>query len=468
MIELISDKLKDECGVFGIFSGEPIEVTSITYYGLFALQHRGQESAGIAVTDGKEINYHKAMGLVSDVFTKENVAPLKGNAAIGHVRYSTAGSSSVVNAQPIVTRSKLGNMAIAHNGNLINADVLRELLEDGGHIFQTSNDSEVVLSLIARNAKKGIEQAVFSAIQAVKGSFALVILTEDKLIGVRDTYGIRPLCIGKLKDNYILSSESCAIDSIGGEFVRDVRPGEIVVIDKDGLRSLNLVEKTVCTTCSFEYIYFARPDSTIDGMNVYESRVKVGERLFQEAPVEADVVVGVPDSGLAAAVGYAKASGIPYVEGFIKNRYVGRTFIAPTQEMRERAVAIKLNPLKNVIKGKRVVLIDDSIVRGTTSGKLVQLLKKAGATEVHFRVASPPVKYPCYFGIDTPYRSDLIAANLKEKEIKDKLGADSLGYISIKGMLEAFGKGDNFCIGCLSGVYPMATPIETSKDYLER
>lgn len=468
MIDLTVDKFKEECGVFGIFSKEEDSVADITYYGLYALQHRGQESAGIAVADGKEIICHKGMGLVSEAFNKEHMKRLKGNAAIGHVRYSTAGSSNIINAQPIVTQYKLGSMAIAHNGNLVNADVIRELLEDGGSIFQTSIDSEVVLSLIARGAKKGIEQAVFDAIQAVKGSYALVILTNDKLIGVRDTYGIRPLCIGKLGESYILCSESCALDTVGAEFIRDVMPGEIVIIDKDGLRSLNKAEKTQCKTCSFEYIYFARPDSTIDGINVYESRVKVGEVLYEEFPVEADIVIGVPDSGIAAAVGYARASGIPYGIGFIKNKYVGRTFIAPSQEVREKAVALKLNPLKSNVEGKRVVLIDDSIVRGTTSLKLVELLKKAGATEVHFRVASPMVKYPCYFGIDTPYRKDLIGSNLDLESIREKIGADSLEYISIKGLLKVFDHDNDFCLGCFKGIYPMATPIETSKDYLER
>lgn len=468
MIDLTVDKFKEECGVFGIFSKEAENVADITYYGLYALQHRGQESAGIAVSNGKEIICHKSMGLVSEAFNGEDMKKLKGNSAIGHVRYSTAGSSNITNAQPIVTQYKLGSMAIAHNGNLVNADVIRELLEDGGSIFQTSIDSEVVLSLIARGAKKGIETAVFDAIQAVKGSYALVILTDDKLIGVRDTYGIRPLCIGKMGESYILCSESCALDAVGADFVRDVMPGEIVIIDKDGLRSLNKAEKTQCKTCSFEYIYFARPDSTIDGINVYESRVKVGEVLYEESPVEADIVVGVPDSGIAAAVGYARASGIPYGIGFIKNKYVGRTFIAPSQEIREKAVALKLNPLKSNVEGKRVVLIDDSIVRGTTSLKLVELLKKAGATEVHFRVASPMVKYPCYFGIDTPYRKDLIGSNLDLESIREKIGANSLEYISIKGLLKAFNHGNDFCLGCFKGIYPMATPIETSKDYLER
>lgn len=468
MIEPIIDKFKEECGVFGIYSKDGLDVARLTYYGLYALQHRGQESAGIAVTDGKEVKLHKEMGLVTEAFNEDSLSKLTGFAAIGHVRYSTTGSSNVMNAQPLLTNYKLGSMAIAHNGNLVNADVVRELLEDGGSIFQTSIDSEVVLSLIARSAKKGIERAVFTAVQAIKGSFAIVMLTEDKLIGVRDPHGIRPLCIGKIDDSFILCSESCALDTIGAEFIRDVNPGEIVIIDENGMKSINYSEKTKCETCAFEYIYFARPDSTIDGINVYDSRVRAGEILYKESPVEADVVVGVPDSGIAAAVGYAKASNIPFGIGFVKNKYVGRTFIAPTQEMRERAVSIKLNPLKGNIEGKRVVLIDDSIIRGTTSKKLVELLRKAGAKEVHFRISSPVVKYPCYFGIDTPYRKDLIGANMNLESIREEIGADSLGYISIPGMLKSFEKDKGFCIGCFGGVYPVSTPIETSKDHLER
>ncbi|MDT8716352.1 amidophosphoribosyltransferase [Clostridium sp. 19966] len=464
--ELI-DKFKEECGVFGIYSNDDLDVANITYYGLYALQHRGQESAGITVSDGKSLECHKDMGLVCDVFNENNLSKLKGKAAIGHVRYSTTGSSTVANAQPLVSKSKLGSMAIAHNGNLVNADVVRELLEDGGCIFQTSIDTEVVLNLIAKGAKKGIENAVFNAVQAIKGSFAIVILTEDKLIGVRDPNGIRPLCIGKIDNSYILTSESCALDSVGAELVRDVNPGEIVIIDESGLKSINPSEKTKCATCTFEYIYFARPDSIIDGVDVYESRVKAGKILYNESPVEADIVVGVPDSGIAAAVGYAEASGIPFGIGFIKNKYVGRTFIAPSQELRERAVSLKLNVLKVNVEGKRVVLIDDSIVRGTTSRKLVDALRKAGAKEVHFRVSSPVVKYPCYFGIDTPYRKDLIGANSTIDEIRETIGADSLGYISIDGILKSIGNKEDYCLGCFSGIYPVATPIENSKERME-
>jgi amidophosphoribosyltransferase len=466
-LDLEEDKFKDECGVFGIFSTENLDVSSITYYGLYALQHRGQESAGIVVSNGEELNCYKNMGLVSDIFNKEALDQLKGLAAIGHVRYSTTGASTVSNAQPIIGKYKLGTVSIAHNGNLVNAEVIRELLEDCGCIFQTSIDSEVILNLIARGATKGIEKAVVDAIQAVKGSYAIVLLTEDKLIGVRDPNGIRPLCIGKINESYILSSESCALDSVGADFVRDVEPGEIVIIDKEGIRSINFAEKIKSATCVFEYIYFARPDSTIDGINVYNSRVKVGRKLYEENPAEADIVIGVPDSGIAAAVGYAEASGIPYGIGFIKNKYVGRTFITPSQEMRERAVSVKLNPLRINVEGKRVVIIDDSIVRGTTSRKLVESLRKAGAKEVHFRVASPVVKYPCYFGINTPYRSELIGSNASIEEIKEEIGSDSLGYISTEGLVKSLGKNKGFCLGCFNGVYPVSAPMETSKEHLE-
>ncbi|MDP4145976.1 MAG: amidophosphoribosyltransferase [Bacillota bacterium] len=462
------DKFKEECGVFGVFSKETMDVARVTYYGLYALQHRGQESAGIAVSNGEEINLHKGMGLVTDAFDENILDKLKGTSAIGHVRYSTTGSSNVNNAQPLLGKFKLGSISLAHNGNLVNADVVRELMEDAGVVFQTTIDTEVILNLIARGAKKGIENAVFDAMQAIKGSYAIVILTKDKLIGVRDPNGIRPLCIGKINDDYILCSESCALDAVGAEFVRDVNPGEIVIIDKEGLRSINFAEKTKCETCVFEYIYFARPDSVIDGINVYLSRVAAGRKLYEEAPAEADIVIGVPDSGISAAVGYAEASGIPYGVGLIKNRYVGRTFIAPSQEMRERAVSVKLNPLKVNIEGKRVVLIDDSIVRGTTSKKLVDMLKKAGAKEVHFRVSSPVIKFPCYFGIDTPHRSGLIGAHATLEEINEAIGSDSIGYLSIEGLVETLGKDKSFCLGCLNGIYPISAPLEASKERLER
>ena len=462
------DKIKDECGVFGIYSDKEIQAASITYYALYALQHRGQESAGIVVSDGENLSCYKDMGLVSDVFHGDVLDGMKGSCAIGHVRYSTTGASNITNAQPMMGQCKIGQIALAHNGNIVNADIIRELLEDAGVVFHTGNDTEVILNLISRAARKGIEKAVSDTIQAIKGSFALVILTKDKLIGVRDQNGIRPLCLGNCNGQYMLSSESCAFDAVGGEFIRDINPGEIVIIDKDGLRSINFGEKTNCQTCAFEYIYFARPDSTIDGIDVYLSRVRAGEQLFKECPVEADMVVGVPDSGIPAAVGYARASGIPYDMGLIKNRYVGRTFIAPSQELRERAVAVKLNPLKVNVSGKRVILIDDSIVRGTTSRRLVELFRRAGAKEVHLLVASPVVKYPCYFGIDTGHRSELIGSHMTIEEIKEATGCDSIGYLSLEGLKKAIDPEKGLCMGCFNGVYPVPAPRESEKVRLEK
>lgn len=462
--ELIMDpsleKFKDECGVFGVYVNKPIDVASMTYYGLYALQHRGQESAGIAVADGEKIEMHKGLGLITEAFNQDDLAKLKGHIAIGHVRYSTAGGKGIENAQPILSTSKVGPVAMAHNGNLVNADVIKELLEDAGQIFHTSSDSEVIACLIARSAKKGLARAVVDAMEAIRGSFALTIMSKDKLIGARDPHGIRPLSLGKIDEGYILTSESCALDAIGAELIRDIEPGEIVVIDEEGVHSYRYSENTQCQTCAFEYIYFARPDSKIDGLEVHTTRVKAGEQLYKEHPIDADLVIAVPDSGIPAAIGYAKASGIPYDIGFIKNRYVGRTFITPSQEIRERAVAVKLNPLKVNLTGKRVVLIDDSIVRGTTSKHLVESLRKAGVKEVNFLIASPAVKYPCYFGIDTPYRSQLVAANNSLEEIRDIIGADYLGYLSEEGVIESCSGRKGLCMGCFNGVYPVAAPIE--------
>ncbi len=451
------DKFQDECGVFGIFNmgNEEINTAKMTYYGLYALQHRGQESAGIATVDGEKMKYHKGMGLVAEVFSEKILEELHGNASIGHVRYSTAGGSTVENAQPLIGQFKLGDIATAHNGNLVNADILRELLEDSGHMFQTSTDSEVILKLIARKAKKGILQSVVDTMQAIKGSYGMVFLTDEFLIGVRDPNGIRPLCLGKYKDSYIITSESCGIDAVGGEFIRDIEPGEIVIIDKKEIKSIKIQEKVSKAICAFEYIYFARPDSIMDNINIYEARVRAGKRLFEEKPIEADVVVGVPDSGIPAALGFAEASGIPYALGLVKNRYVGRTFITPDQETRERAVSVKLNVLKSNVEGKRVVLIDDSIVRGTTSKKLIEILKNAGAKEVHLRISSPMVKHSCYFGIDTPYRKDLIASSSDEEEISEFIGADSTGYLSMEGLLWSLNGKKEFCLGCFEGVYPI-------------
>ena len=454
--------LHDECGVVGIYGNE--NAASLTYFALVSLQHRGQESAGIAVSNGQTINFHKDMGLVGDIFQQGHFENLKGSISVGHVRYATAGGRTIENAQPFLNTFKLGTIALAHNGQLVNYEPLREMLEDSGNTFSSTSDTEVILKLIARNYKKGLETALVNTIQLIKGSYALCIITEDTLIGVRDPNGIRPLILGKVGNGYILASESCAIDSVNGEIIRDVAPGEIIIINKDGLKSINFGERTNKQTCIFEYVYFARPDSVIDGIPVQNARYKMGEVLAKESAVDADVVIGVPDSGIGAAMGYAKATGIPYVTGIIKNKYIGRTFIAPTQEERENMVYVKLNAITSDLKDKRVVVIDDSIVRGTTSRRLVQILKRAGAKEVHFRVSSPPVKFPCYLGIDTPSKSELISSNHEVEEICEEIGADSLAFISLKGMLDALNSSrqdspegkTGFCQGCFSGIYPVA------------
>ena len=460
------DKFQEECGVFGCYSSSPLDAAAVTYYGLYSLQHRGQESAGIAVSSGEEIKVQKGMGLVSEVFSKEKLYLLKGSSAIGHVRYSTTGNSDIKNAQPLDAGTKLGSLSISHNGNIVNADVLRDLLEDTGRLFQTSSDSEVILNLIARAYKKGLPEAVSDAANTIQGSYAIIILSKNSIVAARDRNGIRPLCIGKLDDAWIFSSESCALDTIGAEFIRDVKPGEIVIADKDGLHTVNNMERTNCQTCSFEYIYFARPDSTIDEIDVYEMRHRSGGILYDENPVEADIVTGVPDSGIPAAVGYSKKSGIPYEMTLIKNKYVGRTFITPSQEMRERAVNVKLNVMKNSVRGKRVVLIDDSVVRGTTSRKLVEMYRAAGAAEVHLRVASPPVVYPCYFGIDTPYRTELLGSEGSIEAMNKIIGADSLGYISREGLVASLGGQEEFCMGCFTGIYPVAAEIDRGKEVM--
>jgi|LSQX01.3.fsa_nt_gb amidophosphoribosyltransferase len=456
--EHYDDKFHDECGVFGINSFSGKDVSEKVYYGLYALQHRGQESAGIASNQHGEIILKKSMGLVQEAFKEEDISDLKGDIAIGHVRYSTSGESNVINAQPIVGKARLGQMAIAHNGTLVNAGLLRELLEDTGTLFQTTIDSEVILHLIVRSGKKNLEQSLKETLNVIKGAFALTMTMGNMLIGIRDPYGIRPLVLGKTDDNYILASESCALDVLGAELIRDINPGEMVIIENDQIRSIQYSEKTQQRGCSFEYIYFARPDSEIDGISVHEARLKMGAKLYKEHPVEADLVIGVPDSGIDAALGYARESGIPFDIGFTKNKYIGRAFIAPSQELREKAVNIKLNALRHVVRDKRVVIIDDSIVRGTTSRKLVETLRFAGAKEIHFRVSSPMVKHPCYFGIDTPYREHLIAAVKTSDEICQEIGADSLHFISEEGLLEALNHGNGYCTGCFSGVYPMSIP----------
>jgi amidophosphoribosyltransferase len=458
------DKLHEECGVFGIFSNTPDrDVAPLVYYGLFSLQHRGQESAGIAAVKDGAIEYRKGMGLVGEVFTPEVIGQLKGSAAIGHVRYSTFGSSVVENAQPFVSRFKLGSIAVAHNGTLTNADVVRELLEDSGIGFTSSSDSEVIVNLIAKNYKKGLEKALTDTIKFIKGSYALAVLTGDALVGARDPNGIRPLCLGKFEDGWILASESCAIDAVGGEFVRDIEPGELIIINKDQVLSFTFSEKTRRAVCAFEYVYFARPDSVIDQVDVYGARIRAGEILGRESAVAADLVIGVPDSGVPAAIGYGRATGTTFGVGIVKSKYVGRTFISPDQAVREKAVSVKHNVIQSEVRGKRVIVIDDSIVRGTTSRRLVSILRKAGAREVHIRVCSPPVRCPCYFGIDTPHRKDLISNGASVTELCASLGADSLAFISVEGLLESLDGEGGYCLGCFTGEYPIPVAGETAE-----
>jgi len=463
------DKLKEECGVLGIYTKECEETARLLYYGLYALQHRGQESAGIAVNDGLRSNYHKGMGLVPDVFKEEVISSLIGHIGIGHVRYSSVGKSHVENAQPLVARYRRGSLSLAHNGSLTNAEKIKERLEDDGVVFQTSIDSEVIVNLIARYSNEGIIPAIERTMDLIKGAYALVIMTEEELIGIRDPHGLRPLCLGKMGDDYVLASESCALDVMGATLVRDIEPGEIISINKDGITSKYYKTPEKRASCIFEYVYFARPDSVIDGISIYQARNNAGRVLAREYPTNADMVVAVPDSSIPAAIGYSEASGIPFGEGLIKNRYIGRTFIQPTQSMRELAVRLKLNPLGINIKGKRIVLIDDSIVRGTTIRKLVERLKNDGAKEVHVRISSPPVINSCYFGIHTPDRSNLIGAIKTTEEIRKLIKADTLGYISKEGLIEATGlPKEHFCTACFDGNYPMEVPNMGGKKVFER
>jgi amidophosphoribosyltransferase len=468
--ELEEDQVYDECGVVGVYApGKPDNARNV-YFGLHSLQHRGQESAGIAANKDGKIQYYKEMGLVQEVFNDEIISRLQGDIAIGHVRYSTSGENHAVNAMPLVVYFKGGSLALAHNGSLVNAELLRDEMQDRGVIFQTSVDSEIIAALIARFVRqKPIEEAILETLEIIKGAYALVITSGDKLIGIRDPNGIRPLCIGRTKDGYVLSSESCIFPLLRAEFVRDVSPGEMVIIEDNELKSVIFKKGCKKAICSFEYVYLARPDSRMDGISVYMARSKAGRVLAREHPVEADMVIAVPDSGTVAAIGYAEESGIPFGEGLIKNRYVGRTFIQPDQRMRELSVRLKLNVLEENVKGKRLVMVDDSIVRGTTSGKIVKMLKNAGALEVHVRVASPPITHPCFFGIDTPNSEKLVAANYSLEEIRKKIGADSLGYISVEGLIESIGLApENTCTSCFDGVYPMDLPDKEAKDMASR
>ncbi|MDD4780583.1 MAG: amidophosphoribosyltransferase [Tissierellia bacterium] len=452
------DKLHDECGVVGIFTDNPELTSQLMYYGLFALQHRGQESAGIAINTGGKIEYYKNKGLVADVITNDVIERLSGGLAIGHVRYSTAVSNTIENAQPLVVKFKSGSIALAHNGNLVNADSLRSMLENDGVIFQTLLDTEVVANMIARNANGDIIKSIKNVMDIIKGAFAFVVMTGKELIGFRDHFGLRPLCLGKRPDGYILASESCAISAMGGEFIRDIEPGEIIIINENGIESIKSSKYAKQKSCIFEYVYFARPDSTIDGINVYEARFNAGRLLAQESPTKADLVFAVPDSGTPAAMGYAHELGIPFGLGLIKNRYAKRTFIEPTQELREEGVKTKLSVLKELVKDKTVIMIDDSIVRGTTMRQLAEMVRKAGAKEVHIKIASPPVTHSCFFGIDTPFRHYLIGVTKTVDEIKDYIKADSLYFLSLEGLQKSTGSDRGFCLACLNGDYPMEVP----------
>lgn len=452
------DKMHEECGIIGIYSNNTHITSQLVYYGLFALQHRGQESAGIAISTNEKIEYHKDMGLVSDVLKNDIINKLSGKVSIGHVRYSTSGGSYKENAQPLVIRYKKGTLALAHNGNLVNADALREILEDDGVIFQTTTDTEVVANMIARNSNGDVIKSIRNVMEIIKGAFAFVVMTSNTLIGVRDHFGLRPLCLGKRDDGYMLASESCAINAMGGEFIRDVEPGEIVIINEDGITSIKSTKYAQKKSCMFEYVYFARPDSTIDGINVYKARFNAGRILAKEYPVKADLVFSVPDSGTPAAMGYAQELGIPFGLGLIKNRYAKRTFIEPNQELREQGVKTKLSVLKEIVKDKSVVIIDDSIVRGTTTKQIVKMVKEVGAKEVHVLIASPPVTHSCFFGIDTPFRKYLIGANKSIDEIREYINADSLYYLSLEGLIKSTESNHGFCLACLNGDYPMEVP----------
>lgn len=446
-------KIKEECGVFGIFNRK--NAAQLTYFGLHALQHRGQESAGIVSWDNGNFTIHKDMGLVTSVFDDSKIAILPGDRAIGHVRYSTTGASQVSNAQPLLVNCGKGTLALAHNGNLINSLDIREELEEEGSIFHTSLDTEVVAHLIARSREKNFEASLLECLRKIEGAFSLVLMTADCLYGMRDPHGFRPLALGKIEDGYVLASETCALDIVDAEYVRDIEPGELVIINQEGIRSVRYAEPA-SNFCVFEYIYFARPDSIIAGQNVHLARMEMGRALAREFKYDIDMVIPVPDSGISAAQGFAEEKNVPFEWGLIKNRYVGRTFISPEPEIRDLKVKLKLSPIYDLVQGKRVLLIDDSIVRGTTSNRIIRMLKDKGATEVHFGVSSPPVTHPCYYGLDTSNRSELIAARMSLEEIQQHIEADSLTYLSQSGLLEALKRAQTgFCTACFDGNYPI-------------
>jgi amidophosphoribosyltransferase len=458
---LIADKFHDECGVVAIFAHP--EAEKLAYLGLHALQHRGQESAGIVTSDGLTSRVHKAMGLVADIFTEEVLSQIRGTLAIGHTRYSTAGDSALLNAQPILVQSNKGSIAVAHNGNLVNATEVRGRLERQGSIFQTNSDTEVIVHLIALSREHTLPEAIADALRRVEGAFSLVVMSPDRIIAARDPRGFRPLAMGRIpalpgqkRDTIVFASETCAFDLIGATYERDVKPGELVVVGPEGISSLFYSTPAPQSSCIFEHVYFSRPDSRVFGRAVQTSREEMGRQLAREAPVDADLVVPVPDSGVTAAVGYAAESGIPFRFGLIRNHYVGRTFIEPSQSVRDFGVKLKLNPVQSLLEGKRVVLIDDSIVRGTTSRKIVRMIRNAGAKEVHMRISCPPTISPCYYGVDTPSKDQLIAANKSIEEIRDYIRVDSLAYLSLEGLKKACGDGEktSYCSACYTGKYP--------------
>lgn len=454
------------CGIFGVYPHR--DASKLTYLGLYSLQHRGEESAGIVSNNGRKVFLHKGMGLVSDVFDERSLSALRGELAVGHVRYSTTGSSNIKNIQPFLVKSKMGNIAIAHNGNLINALSLRRQMEERGSIFQTTMDSEVISHLLAHSPQKDVKDAMVWALSQLKGAFSLILMVNNMIVGARDTFGWRPLCLGKIDGAYILASETCSLDLIGAEYIRDIKPGEIVFISKDRLESIKPFERTPCAFCIFEFIYFARPDSNIFGCNVYGCRKALGMQLGKEFPVQADIVMPIPDSGTSAALGFAEATSIPYETGLIRNHYIGRTFIQPSQLVRDFRVKIKLNPVRDVLRNKRVIVIEDSIVRGTTSRARVKAIRDAGAKEIHMRVSCPPLRFPCFYGIDFPTKKELIASNHSIQWIRDFIGVDSLEYLSLKGMLGSIPcKKDNFCTACFTGEYPIKPSFNLSKRSLE-
>ncbi len=465
-VNIESDKMKEECGVFGIYSRDSnFNAASITYLGLHALQHRGQESGGICVNNRGKFNIHKDMGLITNIFDEELLKKFKGGMAIGHVRYSTTGSSRFANAQPLLTNSIKGELALAHNGNIVNNTELRENLEKQGSIFHSTLDTEVLAHLVARSFKDDIIEAFTHSLQQLKGAFSMVAMTADSLIAARDPNGFRPLALGKLGDNYVIASETCAFDIIDAQFIREINPGEILIINDEGLTSFYFSEDRPQKFCIFEFIYLARPDSMFGGLNVHQARREMGKEMAREIKPDVDLIIPVPSSGVSAALGFAEESGIPYENGILRNKYVGRTFIQPTQKIRDFKVRIKLNPIKKIIKDKRVMLVDDSIVRGTTSKQIIRMVREAGAKEVHMAISSPPVKYPCYYGLDTSSRQELIASEKSTEEICEFIGADSLHYLSKEGLLNSIEIKDfGFCTSCFDGKSPLQDYIHTPKE----